>query len=87
MWLTRTDRPPRRDPHGGWKLSMIAAHKPLTIRITDEAVREIAQPSASANAFYENRLLFEEIADRKYERQEFEPDGSIKVEPSDFLSH
>lgn len=83
MWLVPTDRPPTRHPSGGWALRMLSANTPVVVRVTDDALNEVVSPNAMGASIYTYRETFEHLADEKFARHEFEPDGSITIRSAD----
>jgi hypothetical protein len=83
MWLKPTGRPPSQLPTGDWAMHMLSQNNPVVVRITEEALQEVGPPSALSPSIYKYRSELEEIADRKFMRHEFEPDGTITIKSAD----
>ncbi|HEY5289739.1 MAG TPA: hypothetical protein VIJ59_06870 [Caulobacteraceae bacterium] len=83
MWLRPTDRPPTLHPAGGWAIRMLSQESPVMVRVTEEALQDVGPSSALTAPIYKYRNVFEEIADKKFNRHEFEPDGSITIKSAD----
>jgi hypothetical protein len=83
MWLKPTGRPPSQLPSGGWAMHMLSQNSPVVVKVTEEALQEVGPASALSPSIYKYRDALEEIADRKFMRQEFEPDGTITIKSAD----
>ncbi|MGH7023219.1 MAG: hypothetical protein ACREEB_06460 [Caulobacteraceae bacterium] len=86
MWLRPTDRPPTLHPAGGWAIRMLSQECPVMVRVTDEALEEVGPASVLSPSIFKYRDVLEEIADKKFARHEFEPDGTITIKSAD-VSH
>ncbi|HEY7900601.1 MAG TPA: hypothetical protein VIC25_05385 [Caulobacteraceae bacterium] len=62
---------------------MLSATSPVVVHVTDEALREVAPPALGSPTIYAFRGVFEQIADRKFMRQEFDDDGAISIKSAD----
>lgn len=64
-------------------MRMMDGAKAVKVRVTEEALRQ-AMPANAVNAsIFTLRGTFQQLANEKAARHEFEPDGSIIIRPAD----
>lgn len=87
MPLLPTSGPSKVDPlAGGWAFCMMNGGVEVRVLVTDEAIRDIAPATAVANTLEDHRGAFERLASEKFDRDELQDDGSVKISSSDLAA-